>query len=121
MKFALDGRVAVITGGSQGLGLTIATEFVKAGASVVLCSRNNESLNQAQDILSSLTTPKQKIVSHVVDVSRREDVKTLVDKTLSLFPRVHILVNNAGIYGPKGVVEDVDWDEWMHALEINLY
>jgi 3-oxoacyl-[acyl-carrier protein] reductase len=54
-------------------------------------------------------------------VSSPADVKHLADTALKLFPRLHALVNNAGIYGPMGPIDEVDWEEWVRAIEINLY
>ncbi len=54
------------------------------------------------------------------DVSKRNDVDRLISAALTAFSQIHILVNNAGVYGPKGRIEDVDWDEWVRAIEINL-
>ncbi len=54
------------------------------------------------------------------DVSKRDDVDRLISSALAKFSQIHILVNNAGVYGPKGRIEDVDWDEWVQAVEINL-
>ncbi|HEY7444390.1 MAG TPA: SDR family oxidoreductase, partial [Vicinamibacterales bacterium] len=55
------------------------------------------------------------------DVSRPEDVSRLVAKAFELFPQVHVLVNNAGIYGPIGPSEHVEWAAWVRAMEINVY
>ena len=53
-------------------------------------------------------------------LSKRDDVNQLISAALTTFSQIHILVNNAGVYGPKGRIEDLDWDEWVHAIEINL-
>jgi NAD(P)-dependent dehydrogenase (short-subunit alcohol dehydrogenase family) len=55
-----------------------------------------------------------------VDVSKDEEVHALVDRAIRLFGRVHVLVNNAGVYGPFGPIEDVDWPGWVRAMEINI-
>jgi len=55
------------------------------------------------------------------DVSKREEVTRLVTTTLTTFPQIQILVNNAGVYGPKGAIDEIDWDAWMQAVEINLF
>jgi 3-oxoacyl-[acyl-carrier protein] reductase len=54
-------------------------------------------------------------------VSKWADVDRLMTKARQIFPCLHILVNNAGVYGPKGLIEDVDWGEWLKAIEINLF
>lgn len=121
MKISLENRVAIITGANQGLGLEIAKKYVVAGADLMLCARNEALLNTARDELYLLAQPEQKIVSCVADVSIEADVQALVSETLAKLGGCHILVNNAGIYGPKGEIEDVDWAEWIKAIEINVY
>lgn len=117
----LANKTALITGGSQGLGLAIARAYVTAGANVVLCARDEKNLREAEEELRMLAKKGQKIVAHVADVSKKKDVEKIVGVTLETFNQLHILVNNAGIYGPKSKIEEVDWDAWKEAIEINLY
>jgi NAD(P)-dependent dehydrogenase (short-subunit alcohol dehydrogenase family) len=119
-KISLEGRVAVITGANQGLGEVIARAYVEAGASVFLCARDEEKLLKAQDQLRCLCKTGQRVEAMRADVSKPEDVNRVLSEALSAFPQIHILVNNAGVYGPKGRIEEVDWDEWVRAIEINL-
>ncbi len=121
MTFSLEGRAAIITGANQGLGLAIAQAYVRAGADVFICARDGARLEQAQRDLAQFTKPGRKVASQVVDVSKQPDVDRLVTKALQTFPNLQILVNNAGIYGPKGLIEEVDWAEWVRAMEINLF
>jgi len=120
MTYSLEGRAAIITGASQGLGLTIARAYVAAGADVLMCARDGQLLGEAQKEVAKSSRRGQKVETQVADVSNRADVDRLVDLALRIFPRLHILVNNAGIYGPKGLIENVNWDEWVRAIEINL-
>src|SRR3989338_4832012 len=121
MTPTLKNRTALITGASQGLGAAIAHAYVKAGANIMICGRNGTALSKAREDLAQRAASNQIVASETADVSNPDDVKRLVDKTLELFPKVDILVNNAGIYGPKGVVEEVNWQEWLNAFEINLF
>jgi 3-oxoacyl-[acyl-carrier protein] reductase len=121
MIYSLEGRAAIITGASQGLGLTIACAYVAAGADVLMCARDGQLLEQAQKKVAKSSSRGQKVEAHLADVSKRADVDRLVDLALRIFPRLHILVNNAGIYGPKGMIENLNWDEWVRAIEINLF
>ena len=121
MKISLENRVAIITGANQGLGFEIAKTYIAAGASLMLCARNEILLNRAKDELARLATKHQKIEVFAADVSKIDDVENLVGRTLSVLGKCDILVNNAGIYGPKDLIEDVDWSEWMKAIEINVY
>lgn len=120
MIYSLEGRAAIITGASQGLGLAISRAYVAAGADVLICARDSKLLKQAQNEVVQSAKPGQKVEAQVADVSKQADVDRLINLTLQIFPRLHILVNNAGIYGPKGMIEDVNWDEWVRAIEINL-
>lgn len=112
--------VAVITGANQGLGLEIARHYLAAGAKVVLCARDGEKLKSGCAVLCNGEPMAKRVVSAVADVSREEDVSRVVKLALGTFGHVDILVNNAGVYGPKGVIEEVDWREWVRAIEINL-
>ena len=120
MNNSLTGRAAIITGANQGLGKAIAQAFVLAGADVLLCARDQAKLAEAVTELRGLCTPGQKVESIPVDVSKKKDVDQLISAALAAFSQIHILVNNAGVYGPKGPIEEVDWEEWVQAIEINL-
>jgi NAD(P)-dependent dehydrogenase (short-subunit alcohol dehydrogenase family) len=120
-NISLAGRAAVITGASQGLGLAIARAFVSAGASILICARDKTELAKAREEISLLAGPGQIVTSQVADVSCRADVDRLFETAFSVFSRLHILVNNAGVSGPKGVIDEIDWDKWVHAIEINLF
>ena len=121
MSVVLEGRVAIITGANQGLGETIAHAFVQAGADMMLCARDESKLAEVVAELRGLCKPGQRVEALRADVSKRDDVDRLISSTLAAFAQIHILVNNAGVYGPKGGIEDVDWDEWVQAIEINLF
>src|SRR4051794_31249239 len=108
----LVGRSAVITGANQGLGKAIAAAFVRAGANVLLVARGEDLLRQARDELAPLARhPGQQLHAAAADVSRPEDCAAVVARALELLPGLTVLVNNAGVYGPMGPVEDNDWDE----------
>lgn len=110
----------LITGASQGLGVVIARAFVTAGSHVALCSRNAGDLMRAREELASGAPPGVQLLAVPGDVSRPGDVERLVDRTLAELGGIDVLVANAGIYGPQGRVEEVDWDEWVAAIQVNL-
>lgn len=121
MSYSLKNKYAIITGANQGLGLEIAHSFLKAGISgLAICARSQIVLDTATAELRQLAVPEQKILSMQADVSKPEEVDALCRASLELFGQVHVLVNNAGIYGPKGPIESVDWEEWQQAMNINL-
>jgi len=122
MSGELSGRTALITGGTQGLGLEIARTYVLAGAAgVCICGRDPGALEIAAAELRGIAAEGQEVLAHAADVSDPADVRRLVAATLERFPELTILVNNAGVYGPKGGIERVDWREWARAIEINLF
>jgi 3-oxoacyl-[acyl-carrier protein] reductase len=121
MDKLLSGKTALITGAGQGLGLEIAKAYALAGANLMLCGRNLESLENAQSIVDSFAGIGNTVDICRTDVSKLEDVERVVSKTLDLFGSCHILVNNAGIYGPKGPIEKNEWTEWLKAIEINVF
>jgi NAD(P)-dependent dehydrogenase (short-subunit alcohol dehydrogenase family) len=121
MSISLTGRTAIITGANQGLGAAIARAYVQAGANLMLCARNDSKLAEVSAELRDLCNTGQRIEAMRADVSKRDDVTRLVSAALTAFPQVHILVNNAGVYGPKGPIDDLDWDEWLQAVEVNLF
>ena len=121
MQKTLSGKVAIITGANQGLGLEITKKYILAGADVMLFARNAPLLQEVKTDLDKLAMSGQKIFAEAGDVSVEDDVRTLVSETLAKLGGCHILVNNAGIYGPKGEIEGVDWTEWIKAIEINVY
>lgn len=117
----LQGKVAIITGANQGLGLEIAKKYLEAGASLTICARDEKLLDRAETMLCSLAGVGQEILALTTDVSQAGDVQACIEATQKRFGHIDILVNNAGIYGPKGAIEEVDWQEWVRAIEINLY
>jgi NAD(P)-dependent dehydrogenase (short-subunit alcohol dehydrogenase family) len=121
MSMPLSGKIAIITGASQGLGLEISRTYVKAGASIVMCARNGDILAKAQKELVSGLISGQVIEAMQADVSDMQSVEKLVKAAQQRFGHIDILVNNAGIYGPMGFIEDIDWSLWIKAIEINLF
>jgi NAD(P)-dependent dehydrogenase (short-subunit alcohol dehydrogenase family) len=120
MSLPLAGRSAVITGASEGLGLEIARTYVRAGASVLICARDPQRLEEARRAVGALATPPQAVEAIPADVSDPAAVDRVAALAFERFDRIHILVNNAGIYGPIGPTESVDWRDWVRAIEINL-
>src|SRR5512144_1564698 len=105
----LAGRAALITGASQGLGRAIARAYVAEGASVSLCARDPAGLEAARAEIAAGARTGQRIVAWPCDVARPDQVRALVEQAVAALPGLDVLVNCAGIYGPKGRVEEVDW------------
>ena len=117
----LKGKRIVLTGASLGLGRTIAETFLREGADLLLCARTSGPLEQAAGELRAAAAAEQKVFAQTCDVSESEPVERLIAQALELLGGLDVLVNNAGVYGPKGPSEDVAWDEWRRTVEINLY
>ena len=118
----LAGRRAVITGANRGLGRAIARAFVEAGASVLLTARDEVLLGEVGRELPPLArAPGQQVRVLAGDVSNEAHCAQATAALRELPGDAIVLVNNAGVYGPKGLIEDVDWREWAKAVEINLF
>jgi NAD(P)-dependent dehydrogenase (short-subunit alcohol dehydrogenase family) len=121
-EFDLSGRAILVTGASQGLGLKAAERFAASGADIFLCARGLKRLSEAAKAIEKFKArPQQRILYTQADVSKPEDVLRLKDAVLKEFPSFQVLVSNAGVYGPKGKIEDVSLEEFREAVEINLF
>lgn len=116
----LQGVRAIITGANQGFGLAVASHFVSEGARVFLCARNEERLRDAAAAVGERARNGGAVHWTRADVTDAADVDRLTREALAALGGLDTLVCNAGVYGPKGAIEDVDWDEWVHALNVNL-
>ena len=112
----LDGKVAVVTGASRGIGKAIAFAFAGAGAKVVLAARTRETLEQ---VAVELQDSGAEALAVPTDVTNADAVKQLFQRTLDVHQHVDILINNAGI-GYFGPVVDFDPDDWDTVLNSNL-
>lgn len=116
----LEGLVAIVTGGGHGLGATVTEHYVAAGASVMICGRHLDSLEAVRAKLQPSLAAGQRIEIMVANVAVPDEVDALVAETLVRFGWIDALVNNAGVYGPMGRIDKVDWKEWTDAVSINL-
>lgn len=117
----LSGRHAVITGANRGFGERIARAFVREGASVMIAARDRALLEKVRAALDREKGPGQKIVAQASDVAHEKDIDALAERALAEFPRVDILVNCAGVVGPRSPARLDAWKAWKEAVEINLY
>ena len=114
----LTGRVAVVTGGSRGIGLAIARALGAAGAKVAIASRTQRELDAARAVLEGDGVV---VLARATDVARFTDVKALVEEVEKRWGRVDVLVNNAGVNGAIGRVDECDTSEWKLAFEVNVF
>ncbi len=112
--FDLSNKVAVVTGGGRGIGLAIAEGLADCGATVLICGRNAEVLEQARSVLGGCAA------TAIVDVADESSVESLRDQVLGQYGRLDILVNNAGIDPHYGPLESTGTAEWENILNTNL-
>ena len=112
-RIDLDGRVAVITGGSGGIGLATAKRMLASGARIVLWDRDEASLASARTEIGDAAC-------HVVDVTDEASVERATQATMAAFGRIDILVNAAGVTAPKAVILETSVDSWRRIVDINL-
>jgi len=112
----LQGRVAMITGGSRGIGKATAVKMVREGASVVLLDILSKEVSQTARELRAMGG---KALAIHADVAQKKEVEKAVEKALSKWRRVDILVNNAGIIRP-GLLENVREEDWDEVIKVNL-
>jgi NAD(P)-dependent dehydrogenase (short-subunit alcohol dehydrogenase family) len=115
--FEFEGRVALVTGGSRGLGREMATALSEQGAIVVICSRNGEEVQDTAARISAETGGR--VLGVAADVSQRADIESLADMTFAEFRRIDILINNAGAGFRKPILEMED-DQWDQVLRVCL-
>jgi NAD(P)-dependent dehydrogenase (short-subunit alcohol dehydrogenase family) len=115
--FRLDGRVALITGGSRGLGAAMGAALASAGADVMLVSRHGDEAQATAERIAAETG--RYLAGTAADVSDGAQVRRMVDETLAMFDHVDILINSAGINIRKPTLEMGD-AEWRQVLDINL-
>jgi NAD(P)-dependent dehydrogenase (short-subunit alcohol dehydrogenase family) len=114
--FNLTGRVAIVTGGSRGLGQEMAEGLAEAGASLMLCARRDEWLTPA---VEAFRARGFRVEGMRCDVSKASDVHAVVDQTVSRFGKIDILVNNAGVTW-AAEPEDLPLEKWQKVIDINL-
>ena len=113
----LEGKVTLITGASQGLGRALALAFAKEGARVVVNARSEESIRPAA---GEVEDAGAEVLAVAADVSKAGDVERLVRETVERFGRIDVLVNNAGLLGPRVGIEEYPEDERRKVIDANL-
>ncbi|HEY9026811.1 MAG TPA: SDR family NAD(P)-dependent oxidoreductase [Burkholderiaceae bacterium] len=119
----LKGRVAVVTGGAQGIGLAIAQRMLRSGASVVLWDIAAQPLHEAESALAALAAREQlpgRVTSAIVELTLEADVSAATADAITDHDRIDILVNNAGITGGNAPTWELAPDVWRQVIEVNL-
>ncbi len=112
----LKGRVAVVTGGSSGLGVTFAQALAEVGANIVIAARRIDKLNEVADNLRDLGV---KVRTFQCDVSKQDQVQSLVADTVKNYGRLDTMVNNAGVAAMSPATE-ISLEDWNRVVSINL-
>lgn len=108
----LSGKVALITGGSRGIGKAIAKEFAANGASIVISGKDKTNLEKAVSEIDAFGV--------LADIRKESDVQNLINKTIEKFGRLDILVNNAGVFPKIKILHEISDSEWRDVLDVNL-
>ena len=114
--FDLTGKTAIVTGGSRGLGKEMAEGLAEAGATLMLCARRAEWLDET---ITEFKARGFSVVGKLCDVSKPEEIQAIVDETVKAFGKIDILINNAGVsWG--AMPEQMTLDKWQTVLNVNL-
>ena len=114
---SLTGKTAIVTGASRGIGEAIAKGFAKAGADLILVSRNRAALER---VAKEIDGVGRRALPVAADIGAPDEIQRAVDAALKAFPRIDILVNNAGISPVLKRAEDLALEEWEEILRVNL-
>ena len=114
--FSLDGKIAIVTGGNQGIGLAISKGYAEAGATVVIVNRREAEGRKAAE---NLANEGLKVKAIATDVSDKSSVESMVAKVMGEFGKIDILVNNAGVIA-RTPPEDFTEKEWDAIFDTNL-
>lgn len=109
----LDGKVAIITGGSRGIGFETAKKLAENGAKVVITAKDNTRLKEAESKIKNC-------VSISADITKEDEVRKVIEYTIEKFDRLDILVNNAGIFPRIKKLHEISEDDWNKVLDVNL-
>ncbi|MEX0942045.1 MAG: SDR family oxidoreductase [Pseudomonadales bacterium] len=117
MEVRLDNRVALVTGGSQGIGFAMGKKFAESGADVALLARRGDVLAEAVEAISAVTSTRVK--GYVCDVSRSDEIEQVFAQVVNDLGQVDILINNAG-HAKAGAIESITDDEWQYDIDLKL-
>ncbi len=120
MKDSFKDKNIIITGGTEGFGKNIIENLVIRGANIAFCARSLEKVDQLSQFLNNKKNSNQIILSSKTDISKKDEVHSFIKNIKKTFSSIDVLINNAGVYGPIGSIETVNWDEWIEAININL-
>lgn len=111
----LEGAVALVTGGSRGIGRAIAVKLASLGAAVGICGRDARALKESEAVIAAAAPDGARVVAHPADVTKADEIEKLVGRISASLGAIRILVNNAGmgLFGPAHEKSEADWDRVM--------
>ena len=116
IRYGLEDRVFVVTGGSRGIGLEIAKELVNQGAKVAICGRKQATLDAALAIING----KDRVIAASAHIAKEEDVEKMFNTVLTKFSRIDALINNVGMNLLTPSVADTELATWQKIMDTNL-
>ncbi len=121
-NFPYADKVAIITGGSSGIGKGCAEKFVRSGANVIICCNDEDEGAGVADVLRNAAKNQGRGDAQFIycDVTRTEEIRNLIESTVSHYGRIDCLINNAGWHPPHKPIDDFSVDEFRDLLELNL-
>ncbi len=120
MDLELEGKVAIVTGSSRGLGLATAAALVREGCRVTICARNEARLTEAAAELQALAAAADRVLPVVADLATAAGIDAVVSRSVERFGGLDILINNVGLGRGSGIVDTSD-AEWQEAFDQTLY
>lgn len=115
MEKQFEGKVAIVTGGTFGIGRSTAIAFAKAGANVIVAD-----VFDGKEVVEKIIKSGGKATYIKCDVSSAADVKNLIDQTIAKYGRLDVAYNNAGIEGIAGNITEIKEEDWNHTIDVNL-
>ncbi len=109
----LENKIALVTGGSRGIGFTTAKLFAHEGATVIITSKNQEQLDKAKQEFGDIFAIK-------ADITKEKEVKNLIETIINKYGRIDILINNAGVLPRFKMLHEISEEEWNETIDVNL-
>jgi NAD(P)-dependent dehydrogenase (short-subunit alcohol dehydrogenase family) len=116
----LAGKRAIVTGAGSGLGAAVARRFAANGAALVLAGRRRGALESVAKEIETAGA-KARIIAYPADLARENDIEGLVETAAGALGGLDIVVNSAGLNGPFGAIDEVNWRAWRAAFEVNFF